>query len=561
MDKKTLIILGISIAFLMIWSFVMQPQTPVGEPMASQEGQSAKTEAAQAPAATPAVEPKTPETNPSALAETPGIPARDITIETPNYTAVLDENGGRLKRFDLKHFKQQKMASDAPDVPVNLVSVPDSNDWSLPLTLTDEGAPKLGRVHFSADQEKLSLAPGEKKTLTMTSSGLAGLLITRTFTFDADSYYVAQKVTVNNQGQSHLGGQLSMRINSAPFSPQTTRYNSMAAFINGSLETDTAEDAAEALGEFAGKLTRLDWLGYMDQYFLTTLVFPKSDEGHIPTARAVLQTHSGLAIDAAWNLDLAPGSTSSYDFDFYYGPKEQNDLEKAGHHLGEAIDLGWFTFLAKPLAFLLRLFYSWVHNYGVAIILVTILIKIVLWPLTAKSYRSMKAMQKLQPKVTKLREKYADDKETMNKEVMRLYKTFKVNPFGGCLPLLLQIPFFIAFYRVLDYALELRGAPFMLWITDLSAPDRLGSFAFKIPLMDMPTGIPVLTLLMGASMFWQQKMTPTMGDPTQAKIMLLMPVIFTFILINMPAGLVLYWFVNNILSIGQQKLINRNKNN
>ncbi len=559
MDKKTLIILGISIAFLMIWSFVMQPNAPVGEPVAAQQNQEAKT--AQSPAATPAVAPQAPEANSPALAEASSLPGREITIETPNYTAVLDENGGRLKRFNLKHFKQPKMTSEAKDVPVNLVSVPDSNDWSLPLTLTDEGAPKLGRAHFRADQEKLSLAPGEKKTLTMTSSGLDGLLITRTFTFDADSYYVAQKVAVNNQGQSHLGGQLSMRINSAPFSPRTTRYNSMAAFINGSLETDTAEDAAEALGDFAGKLTRLDWLGYMDQYFLTTLVFPKSDEGQIPTARAVLQTHSGLAIDAAWNLDLAPGNTSSYDFDFYYGPKEQNDLEKAGHHLEKAIDLGWFTFLAKPLAFLLRLFYSWVHNYGVAIILVTILIKIVLWPLTAKSYRSMKAMQKLQPKVAKLREKYADDKETMNKEVMRLYKTFKVNPFGGCLPLLLQIPFFIAFYRVLDYALELRGAPFMLWINDLSAPDRLGSFAVKIPLMDLPTGIPVLTLLMGASMFWQQKMTPTMGDPTQAKIMLLMPVIFTFILINMPAGLVLYWFVNNILSIGQQKLINRNKNN
>jgi YidC/Oxa1 family membrane protein insertase len=141
--------------------------------------------------------------------------------------------------------------------------------------------------------------------------------------------------------------------------------------------------------------------------------------------------------------------------------------------------------------------------------------------------------------------------------MMQLYRTYKVSPLGGCLPMLLQIPFFIAFYRVLDYALELRGAPFCLWITDLSVPDRLFYFAFKLPLLDAPTGIPVLTLLMGATMIWQQKMAPSMGDPTQAKIMMLMPLVFIFILLNMPSGLVLYWLVNNVLSIFQQKLINR----
>jgi YidC/Oxa1 family membrane protein insertase len=156
-----------------------------------------------------------------------------------------------------------------------------------------------------------------------------------------------------------------------------------------------------------------------------------------------------------------------------------------------------------------------------------------------------------------LREKLKDDRENLNKEMMQLYKTYKVNPLGGCLPMLLQIPFFIAFYRVLDYALELRGAPFILWIKDLSAPDRLFDFGVSIPFLDPPTGIPVMTLLMAGSMIWQQKMTPTMGDPTQAKIMMLMPLFFSIILLNMPAGLVLYWLVNNVLSIVQQKFINR----
>jgi YidC/Oxa1 family membrane protein insertase len=209
------------------------------------------------------------------------------------------------------------------------------------------------------------------------------------------------------------------------------------------------------------------------------------------------------------------------------------------------------------MAWLLRAFYSIVGNYGVAIIIVTILIKLALWPLTAKSYKSMRQMQKIQPLLVALRQRHKDDRETMNKEMMQLYKTYKINPMGGCLPMLLQIPFFIAFYRVLDYALELRGAPFILWIKDLSAPDRLFDFGARIPFLEPPTGIPVLTIIMTASMIWQQRLTPNMGDPMQAKMMMLMPVIFAVILINMPAGLVLYWLVNNILSIVQQKIVNR----
>jgi YidC/Oxa1 family membrane protein insertase len=169
----------------------------------------------------------------------------------------------------------------------------------------------------------------------------------------------------------------------------------------------------------------------------------------------------------------------------------------------------------------------------------------------------MRQMQKIQPLLVALRQRHKDDRETMNKEMMQLYKTYKINPMGGCLPMLLQIPFFIAFYRVLDYALELRGAPFLLWIQDLSAPDRLFDLGVRIPFLEPPTGIPVLTIIMTVSMIWQQKLTPTMGDPMQAKMMMLMPVVFAIILINMPAGLVLYWLVNNMLSILQQKLVNR----
>ena len=238
----------------------------------------------------------------------------------------------------------------------------------------------------------------------------------------------------------------------------------------------------------------------------------------------------------------------------YFGPKEIDRLKASGHNLEKAINFGWFDPIAKPLLYVLNFFYQYIHNYGWAIILLTVLIKIAFWPLAHKSAQSMKTMQKLQPKLQKLKEKYGDDKERMNKELMQLYKTYKVNPMSGCLPMLLQIPVFFALYKVLLQAIELRHAPFLLWINDLSAPDRL-----MIPGVDIPMlgGIPVLTLLMGVSMYFQQKMSPSSLDPTQAKMMQLLPVVFTFMFINFPSGLVLYWLVNNILSIVQQYYVNK----
>jgi len=199
--------------------------------------------------------------------------------------------------------------------------------------------------------------------------------------------------------------------------------------------------------------------------------------------------------------------------------------------------------------------YSIIPNYGIAIIILTICTKLVLWPLGNKSYKSMSEMKKIQPLMAELREKYKSDKKQMNQELMALYKTYKINPMGGCLPMVLQIPVFFALYRMLYQAIELRHTPFVLWITDLSAPDRLFEFSFSVPFMQPPFGIPVLTLVMGATMFLQQKMSPPPGDPAQAKMMMLMPIVFTFIFINFSSGLVLYWLVNNVLSIGQQYYI------
>ena len=302
-----------------------------------------------------------------------------------------------------------------------------------------------------------------------------------------------------------------------------------------------------------------DWVGYENNYFIQAII-PYAADGYQVVPR-VLDQEKGLiqTVYLTEPFELGQNETKSFKLRLYNGPKEIARLQQAGHDLTDAVDYGWFTFLAKPLLVVLRWFYSFTHNYGVAIILVTIIIKIVFWPLTQKSYTSMQKMKKIQPKIAQLREKFKDDREKMNQELMAVYKTYKVNPMGGCLPMVLQIPVFFAFYRMLNGAVELRHQPFWLWINDLTAPDRLhvGSFSIPIPFLGNLDGIPVLTLLMGITMFLQQKMTPATGDPSQQKIMLIMPVMFTFMFINFPAGLVLYWFVNNLLSIAQQYWINR----
>jgi YidC/Oxa1 family membrane protein insertase len=243
---------------------------------------------------------------------------------------------------------------------------------------------------------------------------------------------------------------------------------------------------------------------------------------------------------------ISPNTQQTFPFALYLGPKDMGDLEKGKGELGRVLSFGFWDPVAKPMLFILKLFYKFIPNYGLAIIFLSVLIKVVFWPLTHKGQKSMKEMQKgmqaLQPKLAELKEKYKNNKDELNRRTMELYKTHKVNPLGGCLPLLIQFPVFIALYRVLLSSIELRHAPFIsFWINDLATKD--------------PTYIS--PLVMGASMFVQQKMTPTAGDPTQAKMMLLMPIVFTFMFLNFPSGLVFYWLVSNVLSIGQQYYINK----
>ncbi len=284
----------------------------------------------------------------------------------------------------------------------------------------------------------------------------------------------------------------------------------------------------------------VSWGGFESKYFIASLI-PQNPS---LTSFRMSKDNSNLvavSLKGPKNV-IPPGQPGVFSYSLYLGPKDYTLLKAQNVGLENAIDFGdWLKWLAMPLLIALKFLYGYVHNYGVAIIILTILIKVIFWPLGNKSYKSMKEMQKLQPKMAALREKYKDDKTKLSQESMALYKTHKVNPLGGCLPMIVQIPVFFGLYKALLYAIELRHSPFFWWIQDLSAKD---------PYYITP-------IVMGATMFIQQKMTPTGADPMQAKIMLFMPIIFTFMFLNFPSGLVIYWLFNNVISIGQQVYINR----
>jgi YidC/Oxa1 family membrane protein insertase len=281
------------------------------------------------------------------------------------------------------------------------------------------------------------------------------------------------------------------------------------------------------------------WIAMIQHYFLSAWI-PNAEQSHTFSAR-VTRSDFNIAGFTSPSLVLDPGNSGKVGAGFYAGPKDQYRLKEISPYLDLSVDYGWLWWIAQPLFWLLTKIFSLVGNWGVAIILLTVLIKALFFKLSAASYRSMANMRRVQPKLVSLREQYADDKQKQSQAMMELYKKEKINPMGGCLPILVQMPVFIGLYWMLMESVELRHAPFMLWITDLSVMDPY----FVLPLM------------MGASMFFMQKLNPPPPDPMQAKIMQWMPVMFTFFFLWFPAGLVLYWVVNNLLSMAQQFVITR----
>jgi len=475
---------------------------------------------------------------------------RDIVVDTDLYTAIISEAGGALKSMVLKDQNE----TNAPDSP-GMQLIKNSEQQGYPLKFSWGSLVASDLLYDSQGANVLFDAQGFAR-LTMSATSANGLLIERVYTFNKSGHMFDLDVRVLNKSDQPFQGVSQLHQLSVPYELETNNpagrflFSGPAAYIGGELSEVAPEDLEDDGPQTLQGI--VDWAGYESHYFMSTVI-PLGDAGQTFT----MQGNEALSKTVvAGGLDtIQAGGQKEYKYHVLYAPKKVKMLKAAGYNLDRAVNFGWFDIIAKPTLWLLNFFYGFVHNYGVAIILVTIMFKAVFWPITQKGMKSMKNMQKLQPKMVKLKEKYKNDPTKMNQEVMTLYKTHKVNPLGGCLPMVLQIPVFFALYKVLLLSIELRHAPFIFWINDLAAPDRLW-IGFDLPYLG---GIPVLTLLMGASMFLQQKLSPTTADPTQAKIMMFLPVVFTFMFLNFASGLVLYWFVNNLLSILQQVLINRDK--
>lgn len=489
-------------------------------------------------------------------------PEDNIIVNTNMLTAVMTKSGARLKSIKLNNYKERikppaiiklkdKLFSSknkklAPEDLAELKEVlnPDKNPLDMPLRasfITPEGT-------IYPDTAWSVVTDTSTQNFNFTQNNPGKLTIQKILQFTNDDYRINFTLKFKNDtAQTQSGSGFVEWAAPLPAEKSGGFFGGAALsdvprfsyFINNEIEKKNLTDIEEEI-IIEGKVA---WTAVEEKYFTSTLIPLSENPSQVRASRKNEDTITYKLLYPF--ISLNPGEEKTYSFFLYIGPKDIDILSSQNALLEKTIDFGWFDIIAKPLLLSLKFFYKYIGNYGIAIILITIIIKILFWPLANKSFKSMKGMQNIQPEIAKLKEKYAGNKEEFAKQQMALYKQYNVNPLGGCLPMLLQIPVFIALYRVLADSIELRHADFItFWINDLSAKD--------------PTYIA--PLLMGASMFLQQKMTPTAADPAQAKMMMFMPLIFTVMFLSFPSGLVIYWLLNNVLSIAQQIYINKKSN-
>ncbi|HPU29867.1 MAG TPA: membrane protein insertase YidC [Syntrophorhabdaceae bacterium] len=454
-------------------------------------------------------------------------PPKDIKIETPLFNITMVDLGAGIKSVKLKKYKETVKDNKTKEV------IEDIKPYLyIPkLTISTPDGSVEDNINFKYD--KNSLVINEKPdTITFTGTLSNGTKVKKSYTFYPDKYTFDFKLEIEGTDGNKAFIDFAMIGEK-----KDSSYNFKGPFVYNGKKFEQIEKIEKNIN--IGKTYK--YVGLDEGYFAFILI-PKDD-----SAQATI-----IKNDKIPAIRLTP-EKNIVTTSLFFGPKQTDILKSLNINAEKIIDFGWFDIIAKPLVWCMNFSNKLTHNYGIDIILLTILIKIIFYPLSLKSYKSMKEMQKLQPQIQKLREKYKDDKQKLNQEMMELYKRRKINPMGGCLPMLIQIPVFFALYKALSGAIELRHAHFLWWINDLSAPEDLFSFTilgFTIP-------IRLLPLIMGITQVIQQKMTPTSADPMQEKMMLFMPILFTFLFWGFPSGLVLYWLVNNVISIGQQYYINK----
>lgn len=464
------------------------------------------------------------------------VPGKDVTVDSPLYTAIFHTGGGFLKSFYLKKYTTG-IEQDSPQV--NLVN----NEAAAfaPLGLVINTQPSWSTGEWSTEIEVDTINVTDETTGILKLFGLVdGLKVERHFEFDASTYLIRERVTLTNTSDHSRNVRLSYTQAMDAGIASGGQYDNMlvAWDDNGTLEDESSSDSLKNGIQATGQIY---WAGPMSTYFIAASI-PSQSAG--ATVKGLVAGNVFRVALEQEDFMLNAGQTQTFTVSYWLGPKERAEMAAVSEQLAKSINFGFFSIIGKFLIWVLEIFYRYVHNWGVAIILLTVALRILFWPLTSKSAASMEKMRKLQPMMQAIREKYKNNREEMNKEFMALYKSHKVSPASGCVPVLIQMPIFFGLYQALLSSIALRHAYFIpylpgtdiVWLADLSTKD---------PLYITP-------LLMGLAMFLQQRMSPPPADPMQQKIMLFLPLIFTVLFLGFPSGLVLYWLVNNILQIFQQ---------
>ncbi|MFA9418632.1 MAG: membrane protein insertase YidC [Gammaproteobacteria bacterium] len=468
-------------------------------------------------------------------------PSRLITVETDVVTAIIDTRGGVIRSLKLK---QYPISLDQPDIGLELIhSDPDSiHILQSGLRNRSNTAPTHHSL-FQVERNEFILQDGMDELVVPLFWSENGINVVKNYRFKRGDYLIDVNHRVeNNSDGDWQGSQYRQIQRSRPLSKSRILITYTGAVYYNEVEKyekvdfDDMEESQLKLQSLGG------WIAMLQHYFMSAWVPPQEDTNLVYSIANTKQSPATYTIGLrSENLLIAPGSSAEFNSQLFVGPKLVKRLEEISPGLELTVDYGVLTFLSKPLYWLLSFYHDYVGNWGFAIILLTMTIKAAFYKLSETSYRSMAKMRKVGPRLKALKERHGSDRQKMNAAMMELYKTEKINPMGGCLPILVQIPVFIALYWALLESVDLRQAPFILWIEDLSVMDPYF----------------VLPIIMGVSMLVQQKLNPTPPDPIQAKVMMALPFVFTFFFAFFPSGLVLYWVVNNILSITQQWIITK----
>jgi YidC/Oxa1 family membrane protein insertase len=544
MDTQRLILFIIfSFSLLMLWEAWQKETRPPAPPPPQQQAKDGEVPApAAAPAkpAAPAAVPGAP-TAPAAAVPGAAAPAAGrelIRVSTDFLNAEIDPLGGDIVRVELLRY------NDSIDRKKKLVLLGPEHRYAAQSGLIGNGLPNH-RTHFTPRAREYKLADGQDALeVKLEATTPEGVRVVKTLTFRRSSYVVGISQEITNGSAAPVVTQAYFHLTRDGKSPADDKAM-LQTFTGPAVYTEQEKFVKVSFGDVDKGKTPYPkgadngWIAMVQHYFVSALLPPDKTPREYYTEKLGDDFYrAGVKIPLA---EIPAGGTATAAARLYVGPEEQDKLKAVAPGLDLVVDYGWLTVIAAPLFWILETFHKWLGNWGLAIIALTVLIKLVFFPLSAASYKSMARMKQVTPRLMKLRETYGDDRAKLNQAMMELYKQEKINPLGGCLPIVVQIPVFIALYWVLLASVELRQAPFFGWITDLSAQD---------PFFILPA------LMMG-SMVIQTKMSPTPPDPVQAKVMQIMPFAFGVMFFFFPAGLVLYWLVNNILSIAQQWQITR----